>query len=173
MEGPRIIVNTMMTEEDYRKFLYITTFRKNKFIIPLVVLISLLIGLMAGINDGYFDTTGFFIVFFLVLVIEIAVFILKIEWKKSQRVKTDRTGTFGSVTILKFYDTRIVFENDEPKSKGELKYDQFYSVMESKDYYIFYIAANMASLIRKKDIDDPDSFRDFVVDKFKDRYRKI
>lgn len=61
----------------------------------------------------------------------------KVERKNAQRVKTDKTGTFDSTNILKFYDERIVFENEALNSKGELKYDQFYSLVESKDYFIF------------------------------------
>ena len=55
----------------------------------------------------------------------------------------------------------------------ELKYEQFYALMESRDYFIFYLTANQASLIRKKDVDDLDAFREFIVQKFKGRYKKI
>jgi len=78
-----------------------------------------------------------------------------------------------SITTLKFYDDRIVMENEALKSTGELKYDQFFAVMESKDYFIFYLTVNQASLIRKKNIDNPDLFRDFIIEKFKDKYKKI
>ena len=45
MEQPEIVVNTTMSKEDYRKFLYIATFKRNKIIIPLLVLISLVASL--------------------------------------------------------------------------------------------------------------------------------
>ena len=48
-----------------------------------------------------------------------------------------------------------------------------YALMESRDYFIFYLTANQASLIRKKDVDDLDAFREFIVQKFKGRYKKI
>jgi hypothetical protein len=90
-----------------------------------------------------------------------------------QRIKTDKTGTFDSVNTLEFYDDRMVAENKELKSTGQLKYDQFYALMESKDYFIFYLTLNQASLVRKKDIDDLDTFKEFIVEKFGDRYKKI
>ena len=77
------------------------------------------------------------------------------------------------MNTLKFYDDRIAIENKELKSTGELKYDQFYALIESKDYFIFYFTMNQASLVRKKDIEDPNAFKEFLVEKFRDKYRVI
>lgn len=88
-----------------------------------------------------------------------------------QHIKTDKTGAFDSINTLKFYDDKIVIENKALKSTGEIKYSQFYALMESKDYFIFYLTINQASLVRKKDIDDISEFRDFVVEKFVNKYK--
>ena len=74
---------------------------------------------------------------------------------------------------MKFYEDRIVFENKELKSYGELKYDQFFTLLESKDYFIFYLNMNQASLVRKKDIENLPEFKEFIVEKFGDKYRKV
>ena len=58
-------------------------------------------------------------------------------------------------------------------SKGELKYDQFYSLVESKDYFIFYLTVNQASLLRKKDVENLSAFREFIVDKFEGKYKRV
>jgi len=172
MDEPKITVNTVMTKEDYRKFLYIATFRRNKFTIPMIGLIALLGSLIISL-DGKFSAIKLIISWILLFALAIIAVLLKVERKNAQRVKTDKTGTFDSVNTLKFYDDRIVMENEALKSTGELKYDQFFAVMESKDYFIFYLTVNQASLIRKKNIDNPDLFRDFIIEKFKDKYKKI
>jgi hypothetical protein len=64
-------------------------------------------------------------------------------------------------------------ENKSLKSYGELKYEQFYTIIESKDYFIFYFTANQASLVRAKDVENLDEFRKFIIGVFADRYRKI
>ena len=64
-------------------------------------------------------------------------------------------------------------ENKELKSTGELKYSQFYALMETKDYFIFYLTMNQASLIRKKDVDDLNTFKEFLVEKFGNKYKSI
>ena len=148
MEQPKMVINTIMTKEDYRKFLYIATFRRNKFIIPFIGLISLIGSIIVSLDSYSFIKLVASWIFLFALAIGIVLF--KVERKNAQRIKTDKTGTFDSINTLKFYDDRIIMENEALKSKGELKYGQFYALMESKDYFIFYLTANQASLIRKE-----------------------
>ncbi len=173
MDQPKIIINTTMSKEDYRKFLYIATFRRNKLILPLLGLISLVGGIIISLDHGNLNFTRFLISWIALSALAIAVVILKVEMKNAQRIKTDKTGAFDSMNTLKFYDDRIAIENKELKSTGELKYDQFYALIESKDYFIFYFTMNQASLVRKKDIEDPNAFKEFLVEKFRDKYRVI
>ncbi|NMA01341.1 MAG: YcxB family protein, partial [Clostridia bacterium] len=99
--------------------------------------------------------------------------VFKVERRNAQRIKTDKTGAFDSINTLKFYEDRIVFENKELKSTGELKYSQFYALLESKDYFIFYLTVNQASLVRKKDLDDISAFKEFLVKKFGEKFKSI
>lgn len=173
MEQPKIIINTTMSKEDYRRFLYIATFRKNKLIIPFLSLISLVGSILISFERGSFSFNRFIISWILLFALAIAVILFKVERKNVQRIKTDKTGTFDSVNTLKFYDDRIIMENKSLKSTGELKYNQFFAVMESKDYFIFYLTANQASLIRKKDVENLKEFKEFIIEKFKNRYKEI
>lgn len=173
MEEPKIVINTVLKKEDYRKFLYIATFRRNKTIIPMLGLIALLGSLIISFNDVQFNLPKFVISWVLFFALTIIVVLIKVERKNAQRVKTDKTGTFDSVNTLKFYEDRIVMENEALKSTGELKYDQFFAVMESKDYFIFYFSVNQASLVRKIDIDDPSAFKKFIVEKFNSKFKRI
>lgn len=173
MQEPQIVINTSMEKEDYRKFLYIATFKKKKFTVPLLCLISLFASMIIGFDNGYFHLTRFIVSWIFLTALAIVVIIFKIERQYSQRVKTDKTGTFESMSTFKFYEDRIVMENETLKSTGELKYNQFFAVLESKDYFIFYLTANQASLIRKKDVTNLDEFKAFVAGKFKTKYKKI
>jgi hypothetical protein len=174
MEQPIIIVNTTMTKEDYRKFLYIATFRRNKLIIPFLVLISLIGSIIVSLgNNGHLNFIKLIISWVLLFALAFSVVLFKVEMKNAQRIKTDKTGAFNSINTLKFFYDKIVIENKELKSTGELKYDQFYALLESKDYFIFYLTLNQASLVRKKDIDDLSSFKEFIIEKFRDKYKSI
>ena len=173
MEEAKIIVNTTMSKEDYRRFLYIATFKRNKLVMPMLCLIALLGSMIINLGNGQFDVIKLIICWIVLFAFAIIVVLFKVERRNAQRIKTDKTGTFDSVNTLKFYDDRIVMENESLKSTGELKYDQFYAVRESKDYFIFYLTVNQASLIRKKDIDDLNAFKKFIVEKFEGKYKKI
>ncbi|NLY43455.1 MAG: YcxB family protein [Clostridiaceae bacterium] len=162
-----------MSEEDYRRFLYISVFKKNKFTLPFLVLISLIGSVLITLSDGIISMMRFIIGWILLFVIAIIVTVFKIERKKAQRIKTDKTGTFHGINTLKFYDDRIVMENKSLKSTGELRYDQFFTVAESKDYFIFYLTAHQASLIRKKDVGNLKEFKEFIVKKFGGRYKRL
>lgn len=173
MEEANIIVNTSMSKEDYKKFLYLATFRKNKFTIPLLILMALVGGLFIGYEEGKFSIIRVIVSWVFLFVFTIFLLIYKIKRKNAQRIKTDKTGSFDSLNTLRFYEDRILMENESIKSKGELRYDQFHALMESKDYFIFYFTANQASLIRKKDLEDIEEFKEFIIGKFTTRYKYI
>ena len=172
MEEPKFIINTIMSKEDYRKFLYLATFKIKRSTFPLLALFALGGSILISLDGSRLNLKSLIVSWIFLFALAIMVVVIKIERRNTQRIKTDKTGTFDSINTLKFYDDGIVMENKERKSTGELKYDQFFSLMESKDYFIFYITVNQASLVRKKDIDDPNAFREFIIKKFEGRYKK-
>lgn len=173
MEEANITINTTMSKEDYRKFLYIATFKRNRAIIPMLALIAFIGSIIVNLNNGYLNVTKLIISWMLLFAMALVVILFKVERKNALRIKTDKTGTFDSINTLKFFDDRIVMENKALKSTGELKYSQFFALMESKDYFIFYLTANQASLIRKKDVDNLNYFKSFVVEKFGSKYKTL
>jgi hypothetical protein len=173
VEEPKIVINTTMSKEDYRKFLYIATFKRRKLTIPLLALISLLASLMISFESANINLAKFIIRWIALFTLAVAVVVFKVERRNVQRIKTDKTGAFDSINTLKFYEDRIVFENEELKSTGELKYSQFYALLESKDYFIFYLTVNQASFVRKKDLDNISVFKEFLVEKFGEKFKRI
>lgn len=175
MDKELFLIHTTMEKEDYRKFLYTAAFFKKKWLLPVLLLISwggavLIQCSLSGPDWGKTALTTLLLFCFVILIL-----CFKIEKRNRTRLKTDRTGSFGSENILHFYSDRLVFESPERKSTGELRYDQFYSLLESKDYYIFYLNANQAALLRKKDVpaEAADSLRHFLQAAFGKRYKRI
>lgn len=173
MDEAKIVINTTMTKEDYRKFLYIATFKRNEFIIPMLGLFVLAGGLIISFHEWGLNLVKLIISWVFLFGLAIGTILFKVERRNARRVKTDKTGAFDSVNTLKFFDDRMVMENEALKSTGELRYDQFFTLLESRDYFILYLTANQASLIRKKDIEGLDDFEKFITQKFKGRYKKI
>ncbi|NMA83634.1 MAG: YcxB family protein [Epulopiscium sp.] len=129
--------------------------------------------MILSLDSGNLNLIKLIISWVLLFTLAIIVVLFKVERRNAQRIKTDKTGTFDSINTLKFYDDKIVMDNKALKSTGELKYNQFFALMESKDYFIFYLTINQASLVRKKDVDNLNAFREFVVEKFGSKYKSI
>lgn len=170
---PLMTINTTMTKEDYRKFLYFVTFKKNRLAIPSWGLLTALLSLLISFEYGYFVPARFVIGWALLFIIALGTIVFRVEKRYKQRLRTDRTGTFGGTNTLKFYEDKIAMESSGPKAAGELTYEQFYAVLESREFLIFYFTSSQASLIRKKDLADPEGFREFITGKFPGRYKRI
>lgn len=126
MNEIRYLISTTMEKEDYRKFLYLATFFRNKIVIPMIAGIAFLGSLFINWKMQYFNWGAIVVSWLFLFALAIATVCFKVERKNKQRVNSDKTGTFGSVNVLKFYDDRVTMENDSLKSTGELKYTQFF-----------------------------------------------
>jgi len=173
MEQIIYTIKTTMEKSDYRKFLYLATFCRNKITIPIIAIIALVGSLLLNWSLYQLNLTAIILYWLFFFALALGTVCFKVERKNKVRIKTDLTGTFDSLNILTFYEDKVVMENDLLKSTAELKYNQFFSVLESKDYFIFYLTANQASLIRKKDVDSFDEFKQFLMNIFKDSYKHI
>lgn len=173
MDEIKYTIKTTMEKEDYRKFLYLATFLRNKMVIPMIAGISLAGSLLIQWDINRLNWIAIIISWIFLFAFAIGAVCFKVERKNKQRIASDQTGTFGSLNVLKFYEDKVVMENESMKSTGELKYTQFFSVLESKDYFIFYFTANQASLIRKKDVNTLGDFKQFLMEVFHDKYKRI
>lgn len=173
MDKIKFKIETTIEKEDYRKFLYIATFCRNKIVIPMIAAIALIGSLLINWNSCRLNWIALIITWVFLFVLAIVVICFKVERKNKLRITTDNTGTFGSITILNFYYDKVVMENKSLKSTIELKYNQFFGIMECKDYFIFYLTANQASLIRKKDVNNLNEFKEFIVETFENKYKYI
>ncbi len=175
MESVKFTITTKMEKDDLKKFMYIATFFRKKSTIPILVTISLLGSLWVNFAWGNVTTLGFFIVTIIMLIFIVGVICFKIERRVKQRIKTDNTGTLGSESVLRFYDDHLEMESETFRSHSELRYDQFYELMETKDFYMFYISVNQAYMVRKKDIkvDDCMAFCEFMQGVFGAKYKRL
>lgn len=173
MTAPIYIIDTTMEKEDYRKFLYIASFLKNGYTIPLIGALTLLGAIVIGRMNEMFTFPGVALLWGVLFVCSTAMICYRIERKNKQRLRTDKTGTFGSKSVLKFYDDHMVMETPSVEATMSLAYRQFYQLLESKDYFIFYYNSHQASLLRKKDLQDTAAFRKFIMEKFSCSYKSI
>lgn len=168
-------VKTTMTEDDYHKFLYISTLLKSKIMILFLIFLSAFLSGSVAYSEGQFDLNGFLVFWIILIIVAILIIVFKIEIRFKQVVKTDKTGSFNSEEILDFYEDFLVVKSKAFEGETKVKYSQFYKVIESKDYFITYFNVNKATLIRKKDLESKvtHSLRSLYKKNLIDNYKEV
>lgn len=171
----RLIVKTTMEKEDYKDFLYKTTFFKSKYAIPFILLSS---GLMAAFLSQSYQGNSIVYFFgswiFLISIVTLTI-VYKIERKFKQKVDTDRVGLFGSMETLEFYDDFIIITSPKFSGVTTIRYDQIYRVIDQKKYFLVYFNATQSTMIRKKDmnLELNNRLRNLYKEKVSDRYDEV
>jgi hypothetical protein len=168
-------IETRMEGKDYRKFLYIATFFRKKMVIPMILLLSGAMAYLLSISENGFSISAFLVFWLVLLLVGIASTAFQIERKNKVRIKTDKTGTFGAVNELLFFENEFEVNSEVLKSQSTIEYEKIYQVLESKDYFIVYFNANQAAIVRKEDmdIDIELKVRDLFERKIGKKYLKI
>ena len=169
----RFSVTTSMEGEDCRKFLYIATFRQDPKVIPLILAVALVGAIFISLFSASFSLLGVLGIWVGITIFAVAVICFKLERRNKKRLKTDHTGSIGTRQTLDFCEDHIIACNPATQSTGQIGYDQFYRLMETNDYFILYHHSQMGSLIRKKDVENPEALAAFLREKFAGRYRRI
>lgn len=168
-------IKTSMDKKDYHKFLYIATFLRKKFTIPVIILITALMAAFVSYNNGAFEVKSFAVYWLILLIITLFAIIVKIEFQNRERVKADKAGILKAIETLDFFDDAVVVKSTAFKGKSKVKYYKFYEVIETKEYFLVYFNRKQASIIRKKDLEGnlESGLRDLLIEKVGHKYRKL
>ena len=101
MEQPKFIINTAMSKEDYRKFLYIATFRRNKITIPLLALISLIGSIIVSLESGTLNMTKLIISW--ILLFALAIITVSVSYTHLNRKNGGKTAPPEGLYLEEIY----------------------------------------------------------------------
>lgn len=168
-------VRTKIEPEDMRKFLYLETFRKRgayHFFVYLVLDLaaSFLVSQAMGLGAG-----GFLAFFLAYAVLIPVILVIKLERICKKRFRTDRAGLYNAWSNWEFYQDHVIGQNEAVQSSSVYRYEQFYQIIETKEYFLIYPNESMANLIRKRDIDGETmvGLQMLLREKMKARYRVL
>lgn len=143
-------------------------FVKNKGVIMSAVL-SLVVALLLGYTRGGASVLRYLLYFALLFSAALLTLLFKSNTVVKQRYTTDNTGFFEENCLYRFYDSEVSGELSSIKGGSSLKYSQFYARSENRGFIMLYINARQAYLIKKSDIADIASFREFIKGKITKR----
>lgn len=167
------IVQNKLDEKDFKTFMYISTFFKSmKKLIITAILFAAFVYLAIKDEPGNM-AINFTKYYLILLVFFVIALIAHIEMRYRTRIRTDKSGMFEENPELIFTDKCLKVKSEAFKSEGEITYEMFYKLIETKDYFYFYFNEHQATIVNKKLIDDYDNFRIFIHSKFKKNYKYI
>ncbi len=168
-------INTTMDKEDYRKFSYLTIFRRKYFTVAMIILLAAVASFLASFADEVFEIQEFLLLWLLLIVTAFGAICLRVEYKGFKRMNMVKVGLVSVQQDLFFYENYLTAEDDKGNESKKIKYDRLHQVLESQDYFIIYANASSASVIRKKDIDAEvrDDFKTFLRVKLDNRFKQV
>jgi len=166
-------ITTSMDKDDYRKFSYLTIFRKKSQTALLIVAMAIGGGILFTMMEGSLSLLRFLIITLILIPTELAAIFLRVEYKAYKKMSIIRAGLESARQHIIFYENYLTAVDS--KNQNKVKYDKLYQVLETKDYYFIYSSAGSASMVRKIDIheDDRDGFRQFIKAKMGTRYSSL
>jgi hypothetical protein len=166
-------ITTSMDKEDYRKFSYLTIFRKKSQTALLIIAIAVGGAVLFTMMEGGFSVPKFLIIGLILIPTELAAIFLTVEYKAYKRMSLIRVGLESARQHITFYDNYLTAE--DAKGHSKIKYEKLYQVLETKDYYFIYAGESSASMVRKMDIHEEDraGFNQFLKAKMGTRYKSL
>lgn len=151
-----------MEAADYKKYLYLTTFRKlNQLILSLTLLsivgtffICFLLHITSPVKIVW-------ILLFIVLLF-VSFLFLKLERQVKQLFPRDSVTSVKKDQVITIYDSFLTASNRMSEGVTKTKYSDFYEIYETTEYLILYFDKNLSSLIKKQDI-PTDQYNDLIL----------
>lgn len=164
------VITTTLEKKDFRSYLYITTFLKDKKVFLIIYGICVILSIISTLILHSF-TVGNVMIRSLIVFCGLLIFMcVGIEIKSRRFVKNYRAGQIGRTEELRFYEG---YMEVGMKSGDRIEYNQFYELVESKNYILFYFNEKFASVVKKSDVPECEQFTEFLQMIFGDKYRKV
>ena len=144
-------ITTKMQKDDYRNFLFLTTFQTADSITSLVI-VGLILGAIASFVTGFSISSLFFSSLFFILVL-FAVMYSKLEKNVKAVYPLDQPATIETEQTIVFYDTYLTSTNRTNADITKVHYADIFKVKEDDSYIILMLTKELASLICKRDLE--------------------
>lgn len=165
-------ITTRMEKDDYKKYLYFTTFRKSS-----QTVISLLILIVIGTFFFSFllkqnTLAGILIIFVLMALLILSFLFLRMDRQARKLFPVSGNSSFKKEQTIRLYETCLTASNRMSDGETLTNYESFHEIYETAEYLILYFDKTLASPVRKKDIpaEERTKILAFLKEKLNDRY---
>ena len=166
--GPVIFkFSSLISDKDYRKFLYYKAFIKNPFSIPIMILICLIVSMVVSYTGDNFKLIPILSLTAITSILMILAQCSQIEQKSKTASLTGTLGPVGYPVEFVFYAEDMEIISSPNQNKNLIDYTDIYAFYNTKDFYLFYSERYTMRMLKKTDIDDINKFDEFIKEKFK------
>ncbi len=150
-ETPIYEITTNMEKDDYRNFLFLTTFQSIDSLVSLFI-ISILLGAITSMITGFSISSLFFSTLFFFLVL-FALLYAKLEKNVKATYPLDQPANIETKQTILFYNTYLASTNRTDANMTTANYTTIHKIKEDDNYIILFLTKELASVICKKDLD--------------------
>ena len=147
-------VTSKLEAKDFRKFLYLATFKRSPLIIPVIGLIGIIAASTITFVNGPFTVVKFLGLFLAMFLISYIATCLKVEYR-SFVVKKDKNHPIVKDNHnISFFENYIMPAKNKGKNKTKIEYSKLFKVLKTDEYLVIYYNTSVASFIRKEDLNE-------------------
>lgn len=168
-------VTSKLEAKDFRKFLYLATFKRSPLIIPVIGLIGLIAASTITFVNGPFTVVKFLGLFLSLFLIAYIATCLKVEYRSFVVKKDKNHPIFKDNHNISFFENYIMPAKNKGKNKTKIEYSKLFKVLKTDKYLVIYYNTSVASIVRKEDLDEEtwNGLVDFLKNKLDNKFKKV
>lgn len=147
-------VTSKLEAKDFRKFLYLATFKRSPLIIPVIGLIGIIAASTITFVNGPFTVVKFLGLFLAMFLISYIATCLKVEYRSFVVKKDKNHPIFKDNHNISFFENYIMPAKNKGKNKTKIEYSKLFKVLKTDEYLVIYYNTSVASIVRKEDLNE-------------------
>lgn len=170
-----ITAKRKMKRTQYRKFLYFAIFRRTRWTLPYIIVISMIGGFFTSIYVKDMKVSYFIMNTFFLLAITLIFMIVRYEQRNIKYSRMSRREFYSITHVLNFSKNKISVGVEGANRRTEYSYDQVVQVLEGRTMLTVFFTPNFATYISKKDMgwEQYENLKEYLKQRAGEKYFKI
>lgn len=170
-----IKVSRKVNRIEYRKFLYLAMFHRNRWLLVYLFLLSLIGGYFISRKPEGFSISLFFFSTAILFLLVVAMMVLRYERRNIKHSGLKKDEFYNIVHNVSFYEDKVSVSVEDKKEKKSFRYSDILMVLEGRTMMVIFFGNTFATYLSKKDMGEREygEVVQILKRKIKEKYRKV
>lgn len=170
-----IKISKKVDKGEYRKFLYLSMFHRNRWILSYVLLLSLVGGYFISRKPEGFSLPLFLFTSIFLFFIVLLVMVLRYERRNIKHSGLKKGEFYNIVHNIALYEDKISISVEDRKEKRSFRYRDVLLALEGRTVTVIFFGNTFATYVSRKDVNESEyrEIQQFLKRKLKEKYRKV